>query len=258
MGIEAIKGVGPATVKKLDKAGIRSLADVRSMDTETISKRTGIPKKKLDEWRMEARIMKVLDDVKGIGPATKQRLSDAGIHSLEDLAKASAQQVAESARVAKERAGAWQKDAQRLLQESKRRVEKESKALAKRGSRLKEEVREGATKAAVHAEDAVRSARSGTKKAVKRGRKAADELVTRVQATTSSKKPEAPSKPDVRPEAAGEVDVPSTGPTSQPDSPPMGTHQAGGTHGTNGTNGSNGANGHGGIFTRLKRIFQVR
>lgn len=222
MGIDQIKGIGPATMKKLDAAGVRTLEDVRSMDTKQLSDSTGIQKRRLDEWRLEARMMKVLDDVKGIGPATKKRLKQAGIHSLEDLAKASAKQVAHQSRVAQERAKRWQAEARRLLEKTQDQWAEESASLQKRGAKVAEE------------------ARTRTRDAAARGRERAQELATPLR--------ERMAREPQNGERAREPGQSTTGPASGPDQ-----------EGSDGARLSNGGDADAsGFLTRVRRLFQPR
>ncbi len=50
-------------------------------------------------------------DVKGIGPATAEKLEKAGIHSVEELAKADPAKIAQAAAVTTEKAAAWHAEA---------------------------------------------------------------------------------------------------------------------------------------------------
>lgn len=49
----------------------------------------------------------ILDDIKGIGPAYVQRLEDAGIGSVADLANADADELAERTDLSAKRVGRW-------------------------------------------------------------------------------------------------------------------------------------------------------
>ncbi len=225
MGIDQIKGIGPATLKKLDAAGVRTLSDMRSMDTDQVAKRTGIQKRRLDEWRLEARVMKVLDDVKGIGPSTKKRLKQAGIHSLEDLAKASAKQVAHQTRVAHERARKWQTEARGLLQKTQGRMAEEGASLQRKGTRAAKQARKRASEAA------------------KKGREAAQDLGAQLR-----------ERMEQEPQNGGHERATAPSRTASQDALGDGEASAGFDPATR----SNGDGDSSGFLTRLRRLFQPR
>ncbi len=56
-------------------------------------------------------------DVKGVGPATAEKLEKAGIHSLQDLAKADPAKIAEASGVTNEKAASWHNEAKELVKE---------------------------------------------------------------------------------------------------------------------------------------------
>lgn len=56
-----------------------------------------------------------LTQVKGVGPKTAEKLAKLGLHSAQDLAAASVEELAEKAKVTREKAGRWIKEAQKLV-----------------------------------------------------------------------------------------------------------------------------------------------
>jgi predicted flap endonuclease-1-like 5' DNA nuclease len=134
MGLEEIKGIGPATVKKLNAAGIRTLDDLRGVDVERVAKRAKLDPLRLKEWQREAVGLKILDDVKGIGPAAKRKLKQAGVGDLDALARASIHEVAHATRIAEERLRAWQQQAQELLKQTQTTGRSVPRARSARGA----------------------------------------------------------------------------------------------------------------------------
>lgn len=141
MGLELINGVGPATVKKLNKAGVRTLDDVRKLDIATIAKKTGIAPERLQEWKKAAAETKVLDDVPGVGPAMRKKLKAAGVADLDKLLAAEPETLAEKIGVAADRVQGWQSSARKLTGGSK------PKAATKRTTAKKTPAKTPATKA---------------------------------------------------------------------------------------------------------------
>ncbi|MBW3584122.1 MAG: hypothetical protein KY455_13610 [Euryarchaeota archaeon] len=142
MGLELINGVGPATVKKLNKAGVRTLDDVRKLDIQTIAKKTGLAPERLQEWKNTAAATKVLDDVPGVGPAMRKKLKAAGVADLDKLLAAEADTLAEKIGVAPGRVQGWQTSARKMAGGSK------PKTAPKRTTTKKAPVKATATKAA--------------------------------------------------------------------------------------------------------------
>lgn len=131
MGLEAIKGVGPATVKKLNKVGVRTLDDMRTIDVATVAEKTGIAEDRLGVWKKEAQLTKVLDDIKGVGPAVKKKLHSAGIHSVDDLVRATVHEVAEKTQFAEARVKAWKKEADAYARKAATEVKPRAQAAAR-------------------------------------------------------------------------------------------------------------------------------
>lgn len=183
MGIQNIKGVGPATVKKLNKAGVRTLADVRGMDADAVAKKTGLDVDRLREWRTEAKMLKVLEDVKGIGPSTKKKLQDAGIHSVDDLARAAIHEVAHATNIATARLKQWQQEANRLVKQADTYVRKEGTVVA-------EKTRPAREAATLHGKKAAQAARVHGAAAAKKGTEIAHEMRERVGELTQKETPE--------------------------------------------------------------------
>lgn len=161
MGLELIKGIGPATIKKLDKAGVRTLDDLRTIDVAATEEKTGISADRLNEWKREAQLTKVLEDIKGIGPAVKKKLQAAGIHDLDDLARATVHELAVKTNLAEQRVKSWQKEADQWVQ-------KTSKDVQTRGKEAYEKSRQAA-------EQATTRGRALAKEATERGRTAVQE-----------------------------------------------------------------------------------
>lgn len=222
MGIQDIKGVGPATVKKLNKAGVRTLEDVRGMDVAAIAKKTGLDADRLGEWKTEARMLKVLEDVKGIGPSTKKKLQDAGIHSVDDLARAAIHEVAHATNIAQARLKVWQQEANKLLKQAEGYVKKEAGVVAERTKPAREAAVAKGKEAAVRG-------RSAAQAAARRGGELANDVKGRVG--------------ELRQNGAAAEPAPAT---QQEAEPTVRVHT---------TNGSNGANGNAGFLAKIKKIF---
>jgi predicted flap endonuclease-1-like 5' DNA nuclease len=232
MGIQDIKGVGPATVKKLNKAGVRTLADVRAMDVDTIAAKTGIDVERLREWRTEAKMLKVLEDVKGIGPATKKKLQDAGIHSVDDLARAAIHEVAHATNIATARLKEWQQEAKKLAKQADAYVRKEGAVIAEKTRPTREaavtQTKKAATVARQQGAIAAEKGKAVAEVAVKKGTEVAVGVKDRVS------------------------DMAHKGPVGD-----VNTNGAGTTSEMVSVTGTNGSTEHGQVtlFQKIKRIF---
>jgi predicted flap endonuclease-1-like 5' DNA nuclease len=141
---EKIKGIGPATAEKLRAFGLSSVEEVANSAPETISSGIKVTIKKATSWITDAQlkltgtsdlklpevkpakdipIIKPDDSVtiiKGIGPATAQKLEAAGYNTLQSIVDAIPDEIAETLSIGLSKATAWVVDAQmKLTGESK-------------------------------------------------------------------------------------------------------------------------------------------
>jgi len=114
MNITGIKGIGPKYAKKLKKAGIKSVYDLREMSIKSVSKVAGIGEQLLAKWKDEAMKMHLLTDVKGIGNTFRKKLEKHGIHTIEELSRAN-KKVAAKLGVSEKRFMGWVREAKKMV-----------------------------------------------------------------------------------------------------------------------------------------------
>jgi predicted flap endonuclease-1-like 5' DNA nuclease len=124
MDVTTIKGIGRQYGKKLNKAGATDVADLRNMDIEGMSQKTGISAERLEDWQQRARDMKLLTDVPGIGPTYSQRLHKQGITTPEELAAADICATAKDIDVSKKRLTKWVEIAQKMVETTQPKAKK--------------------------------------------------------------------------------------------------------------------------------------
>lgn len=102
-------GVVEVTLPETEHAG-----SVRTTIQERREKAAESPVLKAPTPAEEHEGERPVTDVKGIGPAMAEKLEKAGIHSLEELAKADPAKISEAAGVTTEKAAAWHAEAKTL------------------------------------------------------------------------------------------------------------------------------------------------
>lgn len=130
MKITEIKGIGSVYAKKLKKAGVTRIEDLREMRVEEIAEKSKISPLLLTKWKKEAAKINILRDIKGIGPSFQKMLERRGIKSIEDLASADANILAKKLGISKNRAERWIRDAKEL---TKKRIVKKAVVAEKIG-----------------------------------------------------------------------------------------------------------------------------
>lgn len=154
MDLKHIKGIGPAKQEKLKAAGIKSVDDLARADAHVVSAESGLPLATVQEYKQKAVGLALLEDLKGIGPATVGTLAEAGIASLKDLYEASAKRLSHELQVAQHKIEEWQEQAR----EASKRIAKEAQTPEGRQKLLKESQAmavEGAQKAQAAAKQAI-------------------------------------------------------------------------------------------------------
>jgi predicted flap endonuclease-1-like 5' DNA nuclease len=143
MELKHIKGIGPSKQEKLKAAGIDSVDMLARADAESVAKETGIPLASVREYKQKATGLALLEDLKGVGPATVATLAEAGVESLKDLYTASAKRLSHELKVAQHKIEGWQEQArdasQRIMVEAKtpegrQKLLKESREMAVEGA----------------------------------------------------------------------------------------------------------------------------
>ena len=143
MDLKHIKGIGPSKQEKLKSAGIDSVDALARADVDVVANKTGLPVSAVREYKQKAAALALLEDLKGVGPATVATLAEAGIQSLKDLTEASVDFLAKELKLAQTKIREMQaqasKDAKRIAEEAKTpegraKLVKESKALAQEGA----------------------------------------------------------------------------------------------------------------------------
>lgn len=142
MDLKHIKGLGPAKQEKLKSAGVESVQDLARCDPDAVAAGSGLSAATVRELKQKATGLALLEDLKGVGPATVRTLAEAGVQSLKDLYTASAKRLSREMKVAQERIEGWQDQAreasQRIVAEAKtpegrQKLLKESRAMAVEG-----------------------------------------------------------------------------------------------------------------------------
>lgn len=154
MDLKHIKGIGPSKQEKLKAAGIASVDDLARADADSVASKTGLPVATVREYKQKAAALALLEDLKGVGPATVGVLAEAGIQSLKDLYTASAKRLSHELKVAQHKIEGWQEQAQ----EASVRIAKEAKTPEGRAKLVKESramAIEGAEKAQAAAKQAI-------------------------------------------------------------------------------------------------------
>jgi len=119
MKVTELKGIGPAYEKKLRKAGIKNLYDMREMNIKKVSKISGINENLLGKWKEEAMNVKLLTDIKGIGNEFRKKLERRGIRTVGDLANAD-KSIAERMGISEKRFAAWVREARKIIPKTKK------------------------------------------------------------------------------------------------------------------------------------------
>lgn len=162
MELKHIKGIGPAKQEKLKAAGIESVDALARSDAGKVASESGLPLDTVKEYKQKATALTLLEDLKGVGPATVATLAEAGIQSLRDLANASSKRLAHEMKVAQHKIEALQAQAEKAA----KRIAEEAKTPEGRAKLLKESkamAQEGAVKAQAAAKDAIAFAQKESK-----------------------------------------------------------------------------------------------
>ncbi len=152
MKVTELKGVGPAYEKKLRKAGIKNLYDMREMNIRKTAKVSGIKEDTLKKWKEESMNVKLLTDIKGIGNEFRKKLERRGIRTVEDLANAD-KGIAVKIGVPEKKFAAWIKEARRIspgVKKAKRAVVAEEIGPDNASIKVKGKVAEVKIKEKVH------------------------------------------------------------------------------------------------------------
>lgn len=143
MDLKHVKGIGPSKQEKLKSAGVGSVDELARCDPAAVASASGIPVATVKEYKQKAAALALLEDLKGVGPATVGVLAESGVQSLRDLYSASAKRLSRDLKVAQERIEGWQaqaKDASKRLAEQAKTPEgrkailRESQAMAVEGA----------------------------------------------------------------------------------------------------------------------------
>ncbi len=139
MELTHIKGIGPSKQKKLTEAGIDTVEKLARCNVATVAAATGWTDATVKEYKQKAVAITLLEDIKGIGPATVKTLVENGIQSTKDFAAASSDFLAEKLEVTKARVQTWQTEATTLAKrvaddaktpEGRKKLANEGKELA--------------------------------------------------------------------------------------------------------------------------------
>jgi nucleotidyltransferase/DNA polymerase involved in DNA repair len=148
MELKHIKGIGPAKQQKLKEAGYANVESLARADAAEVAKKTGLSLETAKEYKERAVALILLEDVKGVGPATVQALAESGIRSVKELYEASSERLAKELVVAKDKVQAWQAEAKKLVDhiavesktpEGRKRLASEGKEFAQKSARKAQE-----------------------------------------------------------------------------------------------------------------------
>lgn len=106
MDLTTLTGLGPARQEKLKEAGVADVAALAEADLDDLEG-VDIPRTRLEDFADQARQIRKLDGLEGVGEATLEKLVDAGIRSPEDLRAEDAEEVAAAADVSVDRVRSW-------------------------------------------------------------------------------------------------------------------------------------------------------
>lgn len=123
MELKHVKGLGPAKQEKLREAGIKTIHGLAQADVEKVAARTGLPAESVREFKQKATALALIEDIKGIGPASIQVLAESGYRSAKEFYEASSERLAKELKVAQDKVKAWQaearKQAERIREEAR-------------------------------------------------------------------------------------------------------------------------------------------
>lgn len=83
MDLREIKGVGPAKQQKLRDAGITTIEQLARADPATLADQSGLPLAQVRELRQRASALALVQDAKGVGPASVPALADQAVRGLQ-------------------------------------------------------------------------------------------------------------------------------------------------------------------------------
>lgn len=182
MELKNIKGIGPAKAVKLKEAGIHDVEQMARADVAAVAKKSGLSEAGVKEYKERATALLLLEDVRGVGPATIETLAQAGVRSLRDFYEASSERLAKEMRIAQDRVQQLQQEAQELYEhvreqsrtpEGRKRLAEEGKDFAQRSARSAEEAsRKAIERARRDGEIALQKARELRDKAPEAAREA--------------------------------------------------------------------------------------
>ena len=176
MDLKHIKGIGPSKQEKLKAAGIGSVDALARADVEQVAKDTGLPVSAVREYKQKAAALALLEDLKGVGPATVATLAEAGVQSLKDLTEASVDYLAKELKVAQTKIQAMQAEAAK----NAKRIAEEAKTPEGR-AKLVRESRELAVEGAHKAQEAAKQAIAQAQKTAKDIQEKAPQYVEKAQ-----------------------------------------------------------------------------
>src|ERR1041385_7442301 len=70
MDLKHVKGIGPSKQEKLKAAGVGSVEALARCDPAEVGAASGIPVAAVKEYKQKAAALSLLEDLKGVGPAT--------------------------------------------------------------------------------------------------------------------------------------------------------------------------------------------
>lgn len=111
---DELADVDETAAEGLTEDGIETLSDLASAQAEAVADAASTTEARAEEW-IEAAVDYegvALADLEGIGETYSERLTAAGIRTVDQLARTSAEEVAEIAEVDEDRAGEWIQQAQ--------------------------------------------------------------------------------------------------------------------------------------------------
>ncbi len=113
--LSQIPGLSAEDVERLDNAGFGSVEDLRAANAPDVAEEVGCNETQALAWINGANRLRVITDVKGIGPTTGEKFIGANILTVEALAEADADELAPLVGMKPERVITFQERAKELL-----------------------------------------------------------------------------------------------------------------------------------------------
>lgn len=123
MDLREIKGIGPAKQQKLRDAGITTVEALARCNATAIATETGVPLAQVRELKQRAAALAVVQDAKGVGPASVPTFANEAVKGIQDALTVTLDRVAVEIATAQKSMARLQKQAQDAAQELAREAQ---------------------------------------------------------------------------------------------------------------------------------------